>query len=58
MFFVTHVTQCTLSYDNQHSQNLKNYKNEELRNKVEGDTKNSTVQGSKDREIELISREV
>ena len=29
-----------------------------IRNKIEGDTEDSTAQGSKDREIELISRKV
>ena len=34
----------------------KNYKTEKLGNKMEGDTEDSTVQCSKDTEIELISK--
>ena len=40
----------------QHSQHPKNYKNQNLGIKMEGDTKDSSVEGSKDREIELIRR--
>ena len=43
---------------NQHSQHPKNYKNQKLGNKMEGDADDSTVQGLKDREIDLISRKV
>ena len=56
---VTHVTPCDLPNSvNQHSQRLKNYNNNKLGNKIEGDTEDSTVQSSKDIEIELISRKV
>ena len=56
---VTHVTLCALPiHDNQHSQHPKIYKNQKLRNKMEGDTEDSTVQASKDREINLYSRKV
>ena len=56
---VTHVVLCVLPiHDNQHWQHAKNYKNQELGNKMESDTEHSTVQDSKDREINLISRKV
>ena len=43
---------------NQHLQHPKNYKNQKFGNKIKGDTEDSIAQGSKDREIELISRKV
>ena len=43
---------------NQHSQDSKKYNNQKLGNKMEGDTKDSTIHGSKYREIELISKKV
>ena len=42
----------------QHSQDSKKYNNQKLGNKMEGDTKDSTIHGSKYREIELISKKV
>ena len=45
-------------HGNQHSQHSKNYKNQELGNKMEGDTEDSTAEGLKDREIDLIRRKV
>ena len=54
---VTPLTPCFLPIDgNQHPQLSKNYKNEKLGNKLRGDTEDSTVQGLKDREIDVISR--
>ena len=35
---------------------FKNYKNEKLGNKLRGNTEDSTVQGLRDREIDIISK--
>ena len=56
---VTHVTPCALPiHGNKHSQHPKNYKNQKLGSKMEGDSEDSTIQGLKGREIDLISRKV
>ena len=56
---VTHVIPCALPiHSNQYSWHPKNYKNQKLGNKMEGDTEDSTAQGLKDREIDLISRKI
>ena len=49
---------CFTIHINQHSQHLRNYKNQRLGNRMEGDTEDLTVQGLEDREIDLISRKV
>ena len=54
---VTHVTPCALPvHGKQHWQHPKNYKHQKLRNNMKGDTEHSTVQGSKDKEIDLIRK--
>ena len=54
---VTHSTPRVLPVDsNQHSWLSKNYKYEKLGNKLRGDTEDSTVQGLRDREIDIISK--
>ena len=56
---LTHVTPCVLAiHGNQHSEHLRNYKNQKLGNKMAGDTEDLTVQGLEDREIDLISRKI
>ena len=56
---MTHVTPCVLPiHGNQHSRHLRNYKNQKLGNRMEGDTEDLTVQGLEEREIDLISRKV
>ena len=56
---VTHVTPYAVPiHGNQHSQHPTTYKNQKLGNRIEGDTEDSTIQGLKDREIDLISTKV
>ena len=56
---VIHVSSCALPiHGNQLSQQPKNYKNQKLKNKMEGDKEHSTIQDLKDRKIYLISRKV
>ena len=45
-----------LIHGNQHSHYPKNYKNKKLGKEMEGGTVDSTAQGSKEGQIELISR--
>lgn len=47
-----------LIHSNQYSQHPKSYKNKKPGNKMEGNTENSTVQGTKNSEVELISSKV
>ena len=50
---VTHVTTCVLLiHGNQHSQHSKNYENWKIKNKMEADTEDSTVQLFKAQKIE------
>ena len=47
---VTHDTLCALAFS------LKKYKQQRLRNKIEDDTEDSTIQDFKEKEIKLIKK--
>lgn len=61
-YLTGHIKESNAMYLTYHgdqlSKHLKNYKNQKLGNKTEGDTKNLTAQSLKDKDIELISRKV